>query len=515
MFPDIVAVSYPLLLLLARTNRAPVSTMDGLPGGCNPADVLFKLAHGRGIKAPIFEQVGEQGPPHAKTFAWSCSFFEVMFYGWRQINISFVCVQNQYTSVGHGRSKKEAKNAAAKNLISQLDLSTLPVKPQRPDHPKKRKADGNDEHENNGDTADAEANPRPKKKKGNRLVGFNPGPMGMGNMGMGNMGMGLGNMGMGHHPGYGGPGMVPMYGYGYGFHGGRGYGGHLGKVKQWIPRKTFEDRHVLDKHRDIYPEEEELKNILRIVDKVERALKKISDKFFEDGEGSEREITGVARVGDLAKSLLLRGDKNVDLVVLSKDPPTKTLLESIIQSLEVELQNPTENHEIEVKEEMNGEAKTEEVVDKYEVVMHAEVSGLYVNTADCRVTITLTSTQLRSNEDCNGDDQEEDEEAKTEDNEESKENVDTEDSKDNGKENVDLLPADHGLKGLAQLRRAKWFAAMAAPLPCCPEAIRVMKDKARRDPVWALVGDWALELLVERSLYSAGCTLTPSKSIMR
>ena len=31
--------------------------MEGLPGGCNPADVLFKLAHSRGIKAPIFEQV--------------------------------------------------------------------------------------------------------------------------------------------------------------------------------------------------------------------------------------------------------------------------------------------------------------------------------------------------------------------------------------------------------------------------------------------------------------------------
>ena len=30
---------------------------DGLPGGCNPADVLYKLAHSRGIKAPIFEMV--------------------------------------------------------------------------------------------------------------------------------------------------------------------------------------------------------------------------------------------------------------------------------------------------------------------------------------------------------------------------------------------------------------------------------------------------------------------------
>ena len=87
-----------------------ISTMmSGLPGGCNPADVLFKLAHARGISAPVFVQVSEQGPPHDKTFSWSCSF-----------------LQGQYNSQGQGRSKKEARNASAKSLITQLDLSTLP-----------------------------------------------------------------------------------------------------------------------------------------------------------------------------------------------------------------------------------------------------------------------------------------------------------------------------------------------------------------------------------------------------
>jgi hypothetical protein len=42
-----------------------------------------------------------------------------------------------------------------------------------------------------------------------------------------------------------------------------------------------------------------------------------------------------------------------------------------------------------------------------------------------------------------------------------------------------------------------------------------MKDLARRQPAWACVGDWALELLVERCLFSAGYSLSPSKSIMR
>ena len=109
-----------------------------LPGGCNPADVLYKLAHGRGIQAPVFEQVSDFGPPHCKTFTWSCSFFEVRTLLIKICDLIF-WLQGHYKSVGNGRSKKEAKNAAAKNLISQLDLSKLPEKPQRTQHPQKRK----------------------------------------------------------------------------------------------------------------------------------------------------------------------------------------------------------------------------------------------------------------------------------------------------------------------------------------------------------------------------------------
>jgi hypothetical protein len=31
--------------------------MEGMPGGCNPADVLNKLASNRGIRPPTFELV--------------------------------------------------------------------------------------------------------------------------------------------------------------------------------------------------------------------------------------------------------------------------------------------------------------------------------------------------------------------------------------------------------------------------------------------------------------------------
>ena len=130
------------IFIASQTHFLSVA-MEGLPGGCNPADVLFKLAHARGIKAPVFQQVGtafsfinmfvvmlqvsEQGPPHAKTFTCACSFLEVgcccSDWCWSPASFSY---QGQHQSEGQGRSKKEARNAAAKRLIEQLDLSTLP-----------------------------------------------------------------------------------------------------------------------------------------------------------------------------------------------------------------------------------------------------------------------------------------------------------------------------------------------------------------------------------------------------
>ena len=100
--------------------------------------------------------------------------------------------------MGHGRSKKEAKNAAAKNLITQLDLSTLPQKPQRNFNEKKRKIPAN------GVTEGEDAGKAPKKRKGNidnGYVGFNPGSMGAPGSGFGGF---MGNDFMGQGMGFGG-----------------------------------------------------------------------------------------------------------------------------------------------------------------------------------------------------------------------------------------------------------------------------------------------------------------------
>jgi len=407
--------------------------MDGLPGGCNPADVLFKLAHGRGIKPPIFDQVAEQGPPHAKTFSWSCSFFE-----------------GNYTSIGHGRSKKEAKNAAAKNLITQLDLSKLPQKAGKQQHyDNKRKIDT--------DQSDGGPPHYGKKRRGQRGAGRMGGPphppLGFGGFMSQDMMMGPG-------PGMGFPGMFGGYG-----------------ARMIPPRRTLDDRLVLEKHQSICPDDTDMENILNVVDKVERSLKTISDKLVEEADTAtdttkdtikdttavtDREVTGVARVGDLAKGLLLKDDSKVELVVMCSQRPGLGLLERLTSSLRSEL----------------GSAE------QFEVSLEAASSGLTVSGPGCSLSITLTSPVLR-----------------------------TEAQADTA--GPDFLSFTAGLSALAELRRAKWFSAMAAGLPSCVETIRVIKDLGRREETWSQLGDWALQLLVERSLFSAGYGLSPSKSVLR
>ena len=113
--------------------------------------------------------------------------------------------------------------------------------------------------------------------------------------------------------------------------------------------------------------------------------------------------------------------------------------------------------------------------------------------------VTFTSTALRKSP----------EEVPKEEEEEGKE----EEPKADGTE--DGLPLDKCLQALAELRHSRWFTTMAASLPSCVECIRIMRDLAHRDPVWSSLSDWAIELLVERSLYSAWRPLNPAASLMR
>ena len=152
-------------------------------------------------------------------------------------------------------------------------------------------------------------------------------------------------------------GKGPMMGMG-GYHDGMNF-----RQRNFLPNISVEDWHVMEKHQEVYPGQEELDTILMLVDTTEKALKRVSDKFIAEQEGGERELMGVARVGDLAKGLLLKGDKDVMLVVMCAKKPNLVILEKITGALKKELKD------------VDGQ---EESMSKYEVHMFPEEGGLCV-----------------------------------------------------------------------------------------------------------------------------------------
>lgn len=64
---------------------------------------------------------------------------------------------------------------------------------------------------------------------------------------------------------------------------------------------SSDDKHVIAKHGQIYPTDEQLASIQKLVSTVEKSLKVVSDNLEGD-----LKLKGVMRVGPLAKGLLLR-----------------------------------------------------------------------------------------------------------------------------------------------------------------------------------------------------------------
>ncbi|XP_031621763.1 zinc finger RNA-binding protein isoform X2 [Contarinia nasturtii] len=305
--------------------------------------------------------------------------------------------------------------------------------------------------------------------------------------------------------------------------------------------ETFDDRHVVAKHAEIYPKEEELQLIQRIVSHTERALKFVSDaltdksaqnvtngvnkveapatetktetdetnatkpneseaanstsaeretkpkedgrdnqlfSFHKEAEGSSiRLLKGVMRVGLLAKGLLLQGDKVVQLVVLCAEKPTVSLLKRVAAELPVQLKQISEDHQ-------------------FTVTMEPEESAVLVSDDTITVKVFLTSPLLR-------DPQQQDSNIAATATEQTVPNPD------------DLLPRDPCLQALAALRHAKWFQARATGLQSCVMIIRVLRDLCQRVHTWTPLSQWALELLTEKIISSAGMPLSPGDCLRR
>uniref|UniRef100_A0A3P9D2P6 Zinc finger RNA-binding protein n=2 Tax=Haplochromini TaxID=319058 RepID=A0A3P9D2P6_9CICH len=254
------------------------------------------------------------------------------------------------------------------------------------------------------------------------------------------------------------------------------------------PRRpdSSDDRYVMTKHAAIYPSEDELQSIQKIVSITERALKLVSDIITdqdktkeEDKEKKEpakdRALKGVMRVGVLAKGLLLRGDKNVNLVLLCSEKPTKSLLTSIVEHLPKQLTMVTS--------------------EKYEVKGSVQEAAIILTSCTepkMQVTITLTSPVIREENGRDGDV-----------------------TSGMVKDPVDVLDRQKCLDALAVLRHAKWFQARANGLQSCVIIIRILRDLCQRVPTWSAFPGWAMELLVEKAISSASAPLSPGDALRR
>nr|XP_043900265.1 zinc finger RNA-binding protein isoform X6 [Solea senegalensis] len=263
---------------------------------------------------------------------------------------------------------------------------------------------------------------------------------------------------------------------------------------------SLDDRHIMAKHSTIYPVEDELQAVQRIVSHTERALKLVSDSLLEKetpavasaatdegdekgAENSARLLKGVMRVGILAKGLLLRGDRNVEIILLTAKKPTISLLKSIAKHLPEEMATFSE--------------------DQYEVQAHPEEANIVIFSSKepkMQVTISLTSPLMREDPASEKDKQAGGKSAEK--------GVAERDA-------PDLLNKKKCLEYLAALRHAKWFQARANGLQSCVIIIRVLRDLCQRVPTWGKMPGWAMELLVEKVISSATGPLSPGEAMRR
>ncbi|XP_010122952.1 PREDICTED: spermatid perinuclear RNA-binding protein [Chlamydotis macqueenii] len=256
-----------------------------------------------------------------------------------------------------------------------------------------------------------------------------------------------------------------------------------------------DDRHVMVKHSTIYPSPEELEAVQNMVSTVECALKHVSDWMDEknkstkcegDVEAKEeaaesnakdqggRTLCGVMRIGLVAKGLLIKDDMDLELVLMCKEKPTKTLLCIVKDNLPAQIQKLTE--------------------EKYLVEEHVNEAAIIIrNTKEPRLTlkVILTSPLIR------------DEAEKKE-----GDNVAMKDP-------PDLLDRQKCLEALASLRHAKWFQARANGLKSCVIVLRILRDLCNRVPTWAPLKGWPLELICEKSIGTCNRPLGAGEALRR
>lgn len=296
---------------------------------------------------------------------------------------------------------------------------------------------------------------------------------------------------------------------------------------------------MLAKHKQIQPSRDQLDLIGNLVSNIEKSLKKISDKLVDEelaklpaqeasttpetqktdeppkvDESKEkyRHLKGVVRVGTIVKTLFLKSDRDIHLVVLTSNAPTYTFVKRISDELDTELalvskeadsakatEIKTEINEVEMKpsdEKKPDEAPTSEFkppkviyhMDKSEHLIKNEAcikikcelpdsDFLNEDTDNYRIKITFTSMSLLPQQPLESGTPAPSTEPQT---------TDTD---------ISLAMCKNAL---TEIRRVKWFNARLKPIANAILILRIMRDLCQRLPTWSVLNDWLLELIIDK-----------------
>jgi hypothetical protein len=268
---------------------------------------------------------------------------------------------------------------------------------------------------------------------------------------------------------------------------------------QDLETQRYNKRFLLAKHIQIQPDKEQMSIISQLISSIEQALLHVSDKLMQDElklmglptEGNTfeileraRKLKGIFRVGPLEKGLLLKTDRELNLVALTSDIPTFTFVKQILSELNsgelfkntngvVRMEQEETTDSVQTPHELN-KAALRMVCD--ESLIKSEACAYFVYEykqpeADFyRVKLSFTSTKL--------------------DHDLSQINV-LNCSKDS-------LPLEKCLDSIDEIRRTKWFSVKLKPIANAMLILRVMRDFCRRTPTWFILSDWLLELVVDK-----------------
>ncbi|KAI6182376.1 DZF domain-containing protein [Aphelenchoides bicaudatus] len=241
---------------------------------------------------------------------------------------------------------------------------------------------------------------------------------------------------------------------------------------------VYDEQHVMTKLDQLRADPKIVEETDILIEMVEKSLKKTSDLLSEklqstvvaeekDMETSEknRVLRGVIRVGVLGDRLMMKSDRQINAVLLCKDIPTVSLLQSVTGIFMENIEN-------------------EELRKKTILEVCVEDAGFSIRFNDGEVTclITLTSIALVADEN----------------------EIDDDNKVERPKDILPVLPMENSL---SSLRHTKFFQSQCWPIQGLCEVVVLLREFFVHNPAWSVFSLHALELIVYKSFVT--CPILP------